>query len=75
MTDDQVIEAFELVRAHSSPLVLPVLLAMQRAWDLDREVSVLHDRRATLTEALYGHRVYEDNDRHSRRATGLRSVS
>lgn len=52
MTDDQLIEAFELVREHSSPLVLPLLLSMERAWATDRELIRLRDVQVRMTDAM-----------------------
>lgn len=52
MTDDQLIEAFELVREHSSPLVLPLLLSMERAWMIDREVIGLRETVNAMRDAM-----------------------
>lgn len=57
MTDDQLIEAFELVREHSSPLVLPLLLSMERAWALDREFLGLSMAQKAMRDAMLDMRV------------------
>lgn len=57
MTDGQLIEAFELVREHSSPLVLPLLLTMERAWALDRERIQLEDMRRAMSDAMLDMRL------------------
>lgn len=64
-----ILEGFEQIREHSSPLVLPLLLSLERMWQHDRELLTL----ARLQVALLSGGSLLDNDRHSRKA-GLRSV-
>ena len=57
MTDQELIEAFELVREHSSPMVLPLLLSLERAWMLDREMLALRATVNAMQDAMLDMRV------------------
>lgn len=71
MTDEEqtILEAFEKIREHSSPLVLPLLLSLERMWQFDRtRLELAKVQMAMLTG---GDVVLAGNDQHSRRVGDL----
>lgn len=68
MTDAELTEAFALVRHHSSPLVHPLLDSLERMYAIDRAFIELQRVKVHMADGIVGHRVYDDNHQHSRRA-------
>jgi hypothetical protein len=57
MTDEQIVQAFELVREHSTAHALPLLLLMETAWFRDREVLALERTARAMHDAMLDMRV------------------
>ncbi len=74
MTEDEFTEAFQLIRDNLAPEARPLLDSLERLYMIDRASLEAHKVRGDMAQSLFGHRVYQDNDRHSRRAN-IRSVS
>lgn len=75
MTDADLHDLYATVRGDcASPLIQAMVILLERHHLAERAMRQLDRQHRDLTDGLYGHRVYGDNDQHSKRA-GLRGVS
>lgn len=73
MNDHEIAEAFQTLREHLNPAAVPLLDNLERLYEIDRALLQAKRLQIGLIEDLVGHRVYDDNMRHSRRV-GVRAV-
>ena len=74
MTEDEFADLFHQIRKDTGPVGRLLLDSLERLYIIDRAALQLHKTRGDMANSLFGHRVFADNDRHSRRVTDLKAV-
>ena len=74
MTEDEFADLFHQIRKDTGPVGRLLLDSLERLYIIDRARLVVAEVKADQAAGILGHRVFADNDRHSRRATDLKAV-